>query len=68
MNGTGTEKNVKSALVCFQKAEDFLYDMVKGGNVMYRKSLQSAIEGQAKAREILAGELGDKQWLGGKKD
>ena len=51
--GNGTEENAKSALVCFQKAELFLYDMVADGEWMYRKSLEDAIEGQAKAREKL---------------
>ena len=66
--GIGTEKNAESALVCYQKAELYLYDMVKGGDVMYKKSLRGAIEGQAKAREILMHELTEKQWLDGKRD
>ena len=49
----GTEDNAKNALVCFQKAELFLYDMVADGEWMYRKSLEDAIEGQAKSREKL---------------
>lgn len=51
--GNGTEENAKSALICFQKAELFLYYMVANGEWMYRKSLEDAIEGQAKAREKL---------------
>ena len=66
--GIGTEKNAESALVCYQKAELYLYDMVNGGDVMYKKSLRGAIEGQAKAREILMNELTENQWLDGKKD
>ena len=62
LNGTGTERDAKSALVCFQKAEAFLYDMVKDGDVMYKKSLTSAIEGQGKARAILEKELPDEKW------
>lgn len=54
LNGRGTEKDVKSALVCYQKAEVFLYNMVEDGNLKYKKSLNSAIVGQAKAREMLA--------------
>lgn len=62
LDGTGTEKDAKSALVCFQKAESFLYDMVKDGDVMYKKSLASAIEGQGKARAILEKELPNENW------
>ena len=51
--GNGTEENAKNALVCFQKAELFLYDMVARGDWMYKKSLEDAINGQAKARERL---------------
>ena len=68
LNGIGTQKNTRSALLCFQKAECFLYDMVKDGNVMYKRSLQRAIEGQVQAREILMSELTEKQWLDGKKE
>lgn len=35
----------------------FLYNMVKEGDSMYRGSLNAAIEGQSKAREILFGKL-----------
>lgn len=54
LNGTGVEENAKNALICFQKAETWLYDMVAGGDTMYKKSLKAAIDGQAKAREKLA--------------
>lgn len=63
LNGCGTEENARNALVCFQKAETFLYDMVAGGDVMYKKSLQSAIDGQRKAREKLAAALPHDKWL-----
>ncbi len=62
LNGIGTEKDAKTALICYQKAETFLYDMVKYGNYMYKKSLQAAIDGQAKARAILAEELPEREW------
>lgn len=62
LNGTGTDKDVKGALVCFQRAESFLYDMVLSGNVMYKKSLASAIDGQSKARAELAEALPDEAW------
>ena len=54
LSGNGTEENAKNALVCFQKAELYLYDMVASGDWMYRKSLQEAIAGQDFAREKLA--------------
>lgn len=62
LNGAGTEADPKKALICFQKAEAFLYDMVAGGNVMYKKSLQAAIDGQAKARAKLAETLPKQEW------
>ena len=62
LNGLGTERDLKAALVCYQKAESFLYDMVKDGNVMYKKSLRAAIEGQAKARALLMAELPNSEW------
>ena len=66
--GNGIEENAKNAQLCYQQAERYLYDMVAGGDVMYKKSLQAAIDGQAKAREKLNEKLPDKQWLGGKRD
>ncbi len=62
LNGLGTKEDDKGALVCFQKAEAFLYDMVAGGDAMYQASLQAAVEGQAKAREKLAETLPAKEW------
>ena len=50
------------ALVCYHRAETYLYDMVANGEVMYRKSLEAAVEGQNKAREALNGTLPDKRW------
>ena len=62
LNGEGTKEDAKGALICFQKAESFLYDMVAGGDVMYKKSLQAAVEGQAKAREKLRETLPQQEW------
>ena len=62
LNGIGTEVDLKKALICFQQAEAYLYDMVAGGNVMYKKSLQAAIYGQTEARAKLAEALPDKEW------
>ena len=55
--GTGTEPNPETALICYQKAELFLFGMVKDGDVMYKKSLQAAIDGQAKARAKMTEDL-----------
>jgi hypothetical protein len=57
-----------SALVCFQRAETWLYDMVASGDTMYKNSLQASIDGQALAREKLLKKLPKKKWLDGKKD
>lgn len=62
LNGIGTEENAKNALVCFQKAESFLYDMVANGEAMYRKSLEAAAAGQEKAREKLREQLPEDEW------
>ena len=53
LNGIGIKENAKDALFCYQIAERYLFDMVAHGDVMYQKSLQDAIDGQAKAREKL---------------
>ena len=60
--GKGTEMNAGTALICFQKAEVFLYNMVRDGSVMYKKSLLAAIDGQQKAREKLMNDLPAKEW------
>ena len=60
--GEGTEKNPREALKYFHFAEEFLYDLVAEGEEMYRKSLQAAIDGQAKARRILAKNLPSLRW------
>jgi len=62
LEGTGVERDLKNALVCFQKAESFLYDMVLLGDVMYRKSLNAAIAGQEEARKKLAERLPGARW------
>ncbi|MBP0985422.1 MAG: sel1 repeat family protein [Oscillospiraceae bacterium] len=62
LDGIGTEEDAKSALVCFQKAESYLYDMVIGGDDMYRRSLAEAIDGQARARQKLTGLLPESSW------
>ena len=60
--GEGTDKNPAESLKCFQIAERYLYDMVMDGELMYRKSLKFAIEGQAKARKILMKKLPSLMW------
>ena len=63
LHGIGTDRDLKGALVCYQKAEAFLYDMVKDGNAMYRKSLDAAIAGQEKVRKQMQAELPANQWI-----
>ena len=62
LEGLGTEVDPKRAFICFQKAEAFLYDMVANGDTMYKKSWRVAIEGQAKAREILSSAMPEREW------
>ena len=62
LHGEGVKEDPKRALGCFQKAEVFLYDMVADGQYMYKKSLQTAIDGQEKARAKLKGTLTDREW------
>ena len=62
LKGLGVEANYKNALVCYQKAESFLYDMVSKGDYMYNNSLRAAISGQAKAREKLMEDLPEREW------
>ena len=62
LHGEGVEEDPKRALVCFQKAEYFLYGMVADGQYMYKKSLQAAIDGQAEAREKLNKALTGREW------
>lgn len=57
LGGEGAPEDPKGALVCFQRAESFLYDMVAGGGAEYAGSLREAIEGQARARAKLAAAL-----------
>lgn len=46
--------------VDYEKA--YLYDMVMKGDIQYKKSLYSAIEGQRQAREALLCRLPEKEW------
>ncbi|MBQ2110539.1 MAG: sel1 repeat family protein [Clostridia bacterium] len=62
LTGEGVDADPKKALVAFQRAELFLYDMVSGGDAMYKKSLQAAIDGQLKARAMLAEALPKQEW------
>ena len=62
LNGIGTERNPEQAMWHYHAAEYFLYNMVKDGDVMYKKSLHDAIEGQAKARAVIAENLPLGEW------
>lgn len=48
------------ALIAYQKAVWFLYQMVQNDQPMYRKSLENAIRGQENARKVL--ELPENIW------
>lgn len=63
LKGTGTAKDPGKAMVCFQKAEPLLYNMVMDGSVMYRKSLKEAVRGQAAARKLLSALLPKDEWV-----
>ena len=67
MYGLGTERNLKVALVFYQKAESFLFDMVKDGKLMYKNSLRETIEGQMLARTFLFAELPKGEWTADKR-
>ena len=62
LNVVGTDRDPERALQHFHAAEYSLYKMVKYGDVMYKKSLREAIEGQAKARAAMADNLPDDEW------
>ncbi len=62
--GRGTEKDPQAALSCYQKAENYLFDMVMAGDEMYRKSLDGAVAGQAAAREELRKILPERRRFG----
>lgn len=63
LRGLGTEQNLKNALICYQKAESFLYDMVRNGDIKYKTSLEAAIRGQQETRELLRRELPEGEWF-----
>ena len=51
--GLGTQQDARLALEYYQAAERHLYDMVAGGDSLYRSSLQRAVEGQEAVRHSL---------------
>jgi len=63
LEGLGVEADPRRALTCYQEAELYLYDMVVEGNLMYKKSLEHAIQGQALAREELDEYLPEEEWI-----
>lgn len=67
LNGIGTEAEAKKALLCYQTAERDLTDMVLAGEVMYKRSLQTTIDGQAAARKLLMEKFPQELWLDGKR-
>lgn len=63
LNGIGTEKDARSALICYQRAEVHLHNMVRKGNRTYKKSLRAAIDGQEKARAVPEAEITAEEWF-----
>ena len=63
LNGIGTKQDFMNSLMCYQRAEYLLYNMVKDGKYMYKNSLLAAINGQQKAREKLSESITDKEWV-----
>ena len=59
LNGTGTEKNLFTALYCFQRAEYHLFQMVKDGDERYRSSLEAAIQGHKDAESGLLDDINE---------
>ncbi len=62
LRGLGTEKKLESALICYQKAESYLYSMVLDEDVMYRNSLMAAIKGQEEVRKEMLKQLPEDEW------
>ena len=62
LEGTGTDRDPEQALRHYHEAEIMLYRMIMNGDHMYKKSLQRAIEGQSKARSLLADRLPGDEW------
>lgn len=67
LNGIGTEADAKTALLCYQIAERDLTDMILAGEIMYKHSLQAAIDGQTAARKLLMEKMPQELWLDGKR-
>ncbi len=62
LDGEGCEPDAEAALYAFQRAELYLFDMVKAGDDMYRKSWEQAVVGQEEARSQLKNKLPDANW------
>lgn len=67
LNGIGTEADARMALSCYQTAERDLTDMIFAGEIMYKRSLQTAIDGQAAARKLLMEKMPQEVWLDGQR-
>ena len=62
LDGVGVEQNPEQAMWHYHAAEYFLYNMVKAGDFMYKKSLRDAIEGQGRARAMMEENLPSDEW------
>lgn len=60
--GNGVEEDLRNSLICYHKAEVYLYDMVKRGEKMYQKSYRASIAGQQMAREKMEKTLPKQEW------
>ena len=63
LDGIGTDQDPENALFHYSLAEVMLYRMVRDGNYMYKKSLRLAVEGQARARALLAQNIPEDEWI-----
>ena len=63
LDGIGTEQNPEQALLHYNLAEIRLFQMVKDGDYMYKNSLRTAIDGQAKARAMLEDMMPKNEWV-----
>ena len=63
LKGIGTGADPEAALFHYNLAEIMLYHMVKDGDRKYKKSLNLAVEGQAKAKAALADHIPADEWI-----
>lgn len=62
LEGIGTGEDPERALFEFRIAERLLFEMIRGGDYMYKRSLREAVDGQNMARKKLEEELPSEEW------